>query len=118
MHCLAANKEFLMANVSSDEALSILRRVAIGHTVPRLKNPSQRWDEKTVELIADGWNIVLFTDTTRSRHVNKLVSPDGRWGSSEDWLSDSEYSQQPEDRLYREDSDAVDRMFQAFRLAR
>ncbi|MGA2581788.1 MAG: hypothetical protein ABSG31_00810 [Tepidisphaeraceae bacterium] len=107
-----------MANVSSDEALGILRRVAIGEAVPRLKNPRQQWDEETVELVVDGWHVSLFADVTRSRHVNRVTSPDGRLGSSEDWRSDEEFSQQPEDRLYREDSDAVDRMFQAFRRAR
>jgi hypothetical protein len=39
-------------------------------------------------------------------------------GESDDWRSDAEFSQQPEDRLYREDSGAVERMFQAFRRAR
>jgi hypothetical protein len=83
-----------------------------------MKDASQPWDDPTMKLVVDGWNVVVFTDGTRSRHVDSVASPDGRMGESDDWRSDAEFSQQPEDRLYREDSGAVERMFQAFRRAR
>jgi hypothetical protein len=105
-------------NVTSDEALGLLRNVASGLSVPRLRNPYQFWTDQTVELSVDGWRLVVFTDTTRSRHLDSVASPDGRRGEFDNWRSDVQYSQQPEDRLYREDNDAVDRMFQAFRRAR
>jgi hypothetical protein len=107
-----------MPTVTSDEALHILRNVASGHSIPRLKNPYQHWNDQTVELFVDGWKLVVFTDDTRSRHVDSIASSDGRLGEFSSWRSDMEFSQQPEDRLYREDNDAVDRMFQAFRCAR
>jgi ElaB/YqjD/DUF883 family membrane-anchored ribosome-binding protein len=111
-------REITMSIITSDEALSLLRNVASGRTIPRLKNPYQRWSEETVELFVDGWKLVIFTDNTRSRHVDSIASTDGRRGEFKTWRSDVEFSQQPEDRLYREDNDAVDRMFQAFRRAR
>jgi hypothetical protein len=104
--------------VTSDEALSLLRRVASGQAVPGLKDPSQPWNDETIELLVDGWNVVIFTDDSRGRHVDSVTSPDGRGGGFNDWRSDMSLSQQPEDRLNREDSNAVDRMFQAFRRAR
>lgn len=107
-----------MPIVTSDEALTLLRKVASGQTVPRMKNPYQLWNEQTVEMAVDGWKIVVFSDDTRSHHVDTIASPDGRRGEFVAWRSDAEFSQQPEDRLYREDSTAVDRMFQAFKRAR
>ena len=107
-----------MPIATSDEVLSLISRVAGGQVVPRMKNPYQHWSDQTVELTADGWKVVLFTDVTRSRHLDSVASPDGRRGDFETWRSDGEFSQQPEDRLYRQDSNAVDRMFQAFRRAR
>ena len=107
-----------MPIVTSDEALSLLRRVASGHAIPGLKDASQLWTDETVNMIAEGWQMEIFTDDTRSRHIESVTSPDGRRGVSSDWCSDVEYSQQPEDRLNREDGDAVDRMFQAFKRAR
>ena len=104
--------------VTSDEALLLLRKVASGRSVPRLRNPYQFWTDSTVEILVDGWRLVVFTDRTRSRHVDSVASPDGRRGDFAIWRSDVQFSQQPEDRLYREDSDAVDRMFEAFRQAR
>lgn len=104
--------------VTSDEALSLLRDVSSGRSVPRLRNPFQFWTDSTVEILVNGWRLVVFTDTTRSRHVDTIASPDGRHGKFDDWRSDVQFSQQPEDRLDREDGDAVDRMFQAFRRAR
>jgi hypothetical protein len=106
------------AYVNSDEALSLLRRVASGQVVPRMKNLCLPRIDLTMELIVDGWNVVVFTDETRRRHIDSLASPDGRMGTFDDWRSDAEFSQQPEDRLCREDSTAGDRMFQAFRRAR
>jgi hypothetical protein len=103
--------------VTSDEALGLLRNVALGRSVPRLRNPFQFWTDSTVEILVDGWRLVVFTDSTRSRHVDSVASPDGRGGRFENWVSDVQFSQQPEDRLYREDSGAVDRMFEAFRRA-
>lgn len=108
----------MTSSVTSDEALSLLRRVASGQAVPKLKNPNQHWNDETVELVVDGWKMVIFTDDTRSRHLDSIASPDGRRGEFDNWRSDVEFSQQPEDRLYREDSDAVHRMFQASRRAR
>jgi hypothetical protein len=61
---------------------------------------------------------VIFTDDTRSRHLESIASSDGRRGDFASWRSDVEFSQQPEDRLYREDNDAVERMFRAFRSAK
>ncbi|HEX4056075.1 MAG TPA: hypothetical protein VHX86_17575 [Tepidisphaeraceae bacterium] len=107
-----------MPSVTSDEALSLLRKVASGQSVPRLKGPYQFWNDETVEMVVDGWKMVIFTDNTRSRHLDSVAAPDGRRGEFDNWRSDVEFSQQPEDCLYREDSDAVDRMFQAFRRAR
>jgi hypothetical protein len=104
-------------NVTSDEALTLLRKIASGQSVPRLKNHYQLWNEPTVELEIDGWKLVVFTDTTRSRHLDSVTSPDDRHGNFENWRCDVEFSQQPEDRLHREDSLAVDQMFQAFRRA-
>jgi hypothetical protein len=106
-----------MLCVTSDEALSLLRGVASGQIVPRLKNPFQFWNDQTVELTAGEWSMVLFTDETRWTHLDSVTSPDGRRGESKNWRSDMELSQQPEDRLYREDSTAVHRMFQAVRRA-
>jgi hypothetical protein len=104
--------------VTSDEALCLLRNVATGRSVPRRKNPHQYWTDDTAEFLVDGWKLVLFTDETRSRHLDSVVASDGRRGEFDDWRCDVQFSQQPEDRLYREDSEAVDRMFQAFRHAR
>jgi len=59
----------------------------------------------------------VFTDATRWTHLDSITSRDGRRGESSTWKSNAEFSQQPEDRLYREDDNAVNRMFQAFRLA-
>jgi hypothetical protein len=106
------------SNVTSDEVLTLLRRVATGQVIPRLKGPYQFWTDETVELLVDGWKVVVFTDDTRSHHLDSIAAPDGRQGEFTNWRSDVEFSQQPEDRLYREDSDAVNRMFQAFRSAR
>ena len=106
-----------MSCVTSDEALLLLRRVASGQIVPERKNASEPWSNSTVELVVDGWTIVIFTDNSRQNYVDRITSPDGRWGEFKDWRSDAEFSQQPEDRLYREDSNAVHRMFQAFRHA-
>jgi hypothetical protein len=106
-----------MSTVTSDEALSLLRSVASGESIPMLKNPYQHWDDETVELFVNGWRMTIFTDDTRARHLDALASPDGRRGKFENWQSDAEFSQQPEDRLYREDNDAVNRMFQAFKRA-
>jgi hypothetical protein len=107
-----------LSHVTSNEVLSLISRVASGQIVPRLKNPYQHWSDQIVELMVDGWKVLLFTDVTRSRHLDSVVSPDGRRGDFETWRSDAEFSQQPEDRLYRQDSNAMDRMFQAFRRAR
>jgi len=107
-----------MSSVTSDEALNLLRQVASGRIVPRLKNPYQHWNDQTVELTAGGWKMTVFTDETRWSHLDSVTSPDGRRGESRNWHSDAEFSQQPEDRLYREDSDAVHRMFLAIRNAR
>ena len=107
-----------MPNVTSDEVLALLRRVASGQAVPGMIDPSETWDDPTMKFVVDGWNIVVFTDGTRSRHVDSVASPDGRMGNFDDWRCDGEFSGQPEDRLYREDSGAVNRMFQAFRSAR
>lgn len=104
--------------VTSDQALSLLCRVASGQAVPRLKNADQDWDHETVELIVDGWKLMVFTDDTRSRHLDSIMSPDGHRGDFDNWRSDAEFSQQPEDRLYRQDSDAVNRMFHALRQAK
>jgi hypothetical protein len=104
--------------VTSNEALSLISQVASGQIVPRLKNPYQYWNDQTVELMAKGWKVVLFTDVTRSRHLHSVTSPDGRRGDFETWQSEAEFSQQPEDRLYRQDGNAVNRMFEAFRTAR
>jgi len=107
-----------MPIVTSDEALTLLRRVATGQAVPRLKSPNQFWGNETVELVVDGWKVVVFADETRSRHLDSVAAPDGRRGEFINWRSDVEFSQQPEDRLNREDGDAVDKMFRAFRSAR
>ena len=107
-----------MSCVTSNEALSLISRVASGQIVPRLKNPYQHWNDPSVELMVIGWKVVIFTDVTRSRHLDSVESPDGRRGDFETWRSDAEFSQQPEDRLYRRDSNAMDRMFRAFREAR
>jgi hypothetical protein len=107
-----------VATVTSDEAFSLLRKIALGQSIPRLKNHCQFWTDATVELFVDGWRLVVFTDSTRSSHLDSITSPDGRRGQFNDWRSDVQFSQQPEDRLGREDSEAVDRMFQAFKLAR
>jgi hypothetical protein len=104
--------------VTSDQALSLLRRVASGQVVPRLKNADQHWNDETVELVVDGWKLVVFTDNTRSRHLDSITSPDGHRGDFDNWRSDVEFSQQPEDRLYRQDSDAVNRMLHALRQAK
>lgn len=104
-----------MGNVTSDEALWLLRNMASGRSVPKLRNPYQFWTDETVDVMVDGWKLVLFTDPTRSHHLDSVVSPDGRRGGFDNWRSDVEFSQQPEDRLYREDSDAVSRMFGAAR---
>jgi hypothetical protein len=82
-----------------------------------MKDPSQPWNEPTVELVADGWKMVVFTDQTRSRHLDSITSPDGRRGDFDNWQSDVEFSQQPEDRLNREDAKGVDRMFRACRAS-
>ncbi len=108
----------MLSSVTSDEALSLLRRVASGQAVAKLKDRHQFWNDETVELVVDGWEMVVFTDDTRSRHLDSVASPDGRRGEFQTWRSDMEFSQQPEDRLYREDGHAVDRMFQALRRAR
>lgn len=107
-----------MSMVTSDEALLLLRRVASGESVPGMNGSSQPWTDPTMNLVVDGWNVVVFTDGTRSRHVDSVASPDGRMGKFDDWRSDAAFSQQPEDRLNREDSTAISRMFQAFRSAR
>jgi hypothetical protein len=107
-----------MPTVTSSEVLSLITRVAGGQVVPRMKNPYQHWTDQTVELTADGWKIVLFTDATRSRHLDTVATPDGRRGGYDTWRSDAEFSQQPEDRLNRQDGSAVARMYQAFRKAR
>jgi hypothetical protein len=114
----ASASGIVTAYVNSDEALSLLRRVASGQAVPRMKNFCLPRFDPTMELIVDGWNVVVFTDETRCRHIDSLASPDGRTGTFDDWRSDVEFSQQPEDRLCREDSTAGNRMFQAFRRAR
>jgi hypothetical protein len=106
-----------ISSVTSDEALGLLRRVALGQAVPRMKNSDQHWNDQTVELVVEGWKLVIFTDAARWSHIASMTSPDGRLGESRSWCSDSEFSQQPEDRLYREDSNAVSRMFTAFRNA-
>src|SRR5277367_4473064 len=106
-----------MSSVSSDEALSLLRKVASGEVVPELKDPAQHWNNSTMDLIADGWTLVIFTDDGRRNHLDTITSPDGRRGEFKNWRSDALFSQQPEDRLYREDSKSLKRMFQAFRRA-
>jgi hypothetical protein len=106
-----------MPTVTSDEALCLLRGVASGEFVPTLKNRFQHWDDETVEIFVNGWRMTIYTDSTRSRHLDTLASPDGRQGKFANWQSDAEFSQQPEDRLYREDNNAVNRLFQAFRGA-
>jgi hypothetical protein len=106
-----------MPNVTSDEALTLLRSVASGQAVPGLKDPARSWDESTMELAVDGWTVTIFTDENRRNHVDLITSPDGRRGEFKNWRSGAEFSQQPEDRLHREDNKAVDRMFQAFRRA-
>jgi hypothetical protein len=107
-----------LKTVTSDEALCLLRNLATGQSVPRLKNPHRYWTDDTIELLVNGWQLVIFTDQTRSRHLDSVVSSDGRRGEFDDWRSDVQFSQQPEDRLNREDGEAVDRMFQACRRAR
>jgi hypothetical protein len=107
-----------MIALTSDEALNLLRDIASGGAEPVLRDPYQSWDNQTVELVIGGWKMSAFTDATRSRHVDKLTSPDGRVGDFKSWRSDAEYSQQPEDRLDREDDGAVNRMFQAILRAR
>jgi hypothetical protein len=82
-----------------------------------MKDSDQHWNDETVELAVDGWKLVLFTDASRWSHLDSITSPDGRHGESSTWKSDAEFSQQPEDRLYREDDKAVNRMFKAFRNA-
>jgi len=106
-----------MPCVTSDEALLLLRRVASGQIVPKRKDASEPWTNPTIQLVVDGWTVVIFTDNSRRNCVDKITAPDGRWGEFKDWRSDAEFSQQPEDRLYREDSNALHRMFQAFRRA-
>jgi len=105
------------SHVTSDEVLSLLRSVASGQSVPRMKNLYQYWTDEMVEVLVDGWKLVLFTDNTRSRHLDSVTSSDGRRGGFDDWRSEGQFSQQPEDRLYREDNNAVERMFAAFRRA-
>jgi hypothetical protein len=105
-------------NVTSDEALSVLRRVALAQTVPELKDPSSHWNESTMALIVDGWTVVIFTDDGRRNRLDTITSPDGRHGDFRNWRSDALFSQQPEDRLYREDSKALYRLFQAFKRAK
>jgi len=106
-----------MSSVTSDEALSLLRRVASGKTAPELKDPSSHWNNSTMDLIVDGWTVVVFTDEGRRNHVDTITSPDGRRGGFKDWRSGALFSQQPEDRLHREDNKSLNRMFQAFRRA-
>ena len=113
-----SNRKVKLATVTSDEAFWLLRKIASGQSIPRLRNPHQFWTDETVELSVDGWRLVVFTDSTRSSHLDTVASPDGRRGEFDDWRSDVQFSQQPEDRLYREDSEAVIRMFQAFRQAK
>jgi hypothetical protein len=113
-----SNQNVKLTTVTSDEALGLLRNVATGRSVPKLKNPYQFWTDETVEFLVEGWKLVIFTDKTRSRHLDSVVCPDGRRGEFDDWRRDVQFSQQPEDRLNREDSEAVDRMFGAFRRAR
>ena len=106
-----------MAPVTSDEAQSLLRKVALGQTVPELKDPARHWNDSTIELIVNGWTVTIFTDERRRNHLDTVTSPDGRRGAFQNWRSDKLMSDQPEDRLFREDSGAVSRMFQAFRRA-
>jgi len=112
-----SNRNVKPAHATSDEVLGLLRSVASGQSVPRMKNLYQFWSDETVEVMVDGWKLVLFTDNTRSRHLYSATSSDGRRGGFDDWRSDVQFSQQPEDRLYREDNDAVERMFTAFQRA-
>jgi hypothetical protein len=113
-----ADRKAKLSVVTSDEAFLLLRKIALGQSTPRLRNPYQFWTDQIVELLVDGWRITLFTDNTPSSYLDSIASPDGRKGEFNDWRSDMRFSQQPEDRLYREDPNAVQRMFQACRLAR
>jgi len=106
-----------MSSVTSDEALSLLRKVASGETVPELKGPARHWNNSTMDLMVDGWTVVIYTDEGRRNHLDAITSPDGRRGEFKNWRSGELFSQQPEDRLYREDSKSLGRMFQAFRRA-
>ncbi len=104
-----------MPSVTSNEALSLLRRVASGEAAPGLKDASQHWGNSTIDLIVDGWTLVIFTDEGRRNRLDTITSPDGRRGEFKNWRSGELFSQQPEDRLHREDSKSLDRMFVAFK---
>jgi hypothetical protein len=112
-----SSRKMKPSRVTSDEVLGLLRSVASGQSIPRMKNLYQYWTDDMVEVLVDGWKLVLFTDNTRSRHLDSVISSDGRRGGFDDWRSDMQFSQQPEDHLYREDNNAVERMFTAFRRA-
>jgi hypothetical protein len=110
-------KERVMSSVTSDEALSLLRRVASGETVPERKDASQHWGNSTMDLTVDGWTVGIFTDEGRRNRLDTITSPDGRRGEFKDWRSNALFSQQPEDRLHREDNKSLNRMFLAFKRA-
>src|ERR1700722_6700043 len=46
-----SNRKVIMGNVTSDEALWLLRNMASGRSVPKLRNPYQFWTDETVDVM-------------------------------------------------------------------
>lgn len=109
-------------HVSSDEVMTLLRKVGDGLAVPKLKYPESTWVDVyagNVFYLVNGWEVVVFNDCDDWDYIDSVIHPDGRKGEYEDWFGaedengDSEY-QQPDDRLYFENKGCYEKMKKAF----
>lgn len=86
--------------VSSDEIYELLKKVALGAFVPKLKHP-EAFDVfySDTPFIVGSWEIEIFFDCGEFDYVSYATSQDGRQGDYKYWAKESEECNRPAERL-------------------
>jgi hypothetical protein len=69
-----------LSEISNEEVVELLLRVARGEVTPRLESSERSWDVYfgNVGFIVDGWTVVVYNDCDSFDYLDTVTAPDGR----------------------------------------